>query len=121
MTITQDPGKPSTDEGTNNGGNGSGPSASSIASADETAAAAPSSAVATATEETPAPSSSAPPGIPTGGNGGDFKVQNGRDAQALNAKFEALTADSACTGNSRFSLVYSACSTFVSSWSKRLC
>ncbi|RDB23349.1 hypothetical protein Hypma_009103 [Hypsizygus marmoreus] len=33
----------------------------------------------------------------TGGNAGDFKLQNGKDAQALNAKFTTLTADSACT------------------------
>ncbi|KAG6857453.1 hypothetical protein H0H87_003520 [Tephrocybe sp. NHM501043] len=28
---------------------------------------------------------------------GDFKLQNGKDAQALNAKFETLSANSACT------------------------
>ncbi|KAF8074997.1 hypothetical protein FPV67DRAFT_1727256 [Lyophyllum atratum] len=29
--------------------------------------------------------------------GGDFKLQNGKDAQKLNAKFASLTANSACT------------------------
>ena len=31
-------------------------------------------------------------------SGSGFKAQNGKDAQALNQKFQSLTADSACTG-----------------------
>lgn len=30
--------------------------------------------------------------------GGDFKLQNAKDAQGLNAKFATLDANSACTG-----------------------
>ncbi|TFK39998.1 hypothetical protein BDQ12DRAFT_698039 [Crucibulum laeve] len=42
--------------------------------------------------ETPAPTTAA-----AGDNGGSFLLQNGKDAQALNAKFAGLTADSACS------------------------
>lgn len=54
----------------------------------------------------PAKTSAATP--PAGNNGadttppamgGDLKLQNGKDAQALNAKFATLTADSPCTGS----------------------
>lgn len=34
--------------------------------------------------------------------GSGFKLQNGKDAQALNAKFATLTADSSCTGEFLF-------------------
>lgn len=50
--------------------------------------------------------STATPAAPAGGNvaaaatGSDFKLQNGKDAQALNAKFATLTEGSTCTGKS---------------------
>jgi hypothetical protein len=49
---------------------------------------------------TPAPSSpaSSPSASPSSGSTG-FAVQNGKDAQALNQKFQSLTPDSPCTGN----------------------
>lgn len=43
-------------------------------------------------------SASVPSATPTTGSTGGFKAQNGRDAQALNAKFATLSASSACNG-----------------------
>lgn len=43
---------------------------------------------------------STPPTAPTPATGaGGFKLQNGKDAQTLNAKFATLSANSACQGN----------------------
>ena len=52
----------------------------------------PSSPVETST---PAVNQPAPTPTPQGGS---FKLQNGEDAQKLNAQFATLTADSSCTG-----------------------
>lgn len=43
----------------------------------------------------PTPTPNAP--IP---QAGDFRLQNGKDAQKLNAQFATLTANSSCTGQS---------------------
>ncbi|KAG6891213.1 hypothetical protein C0995_008465 [Termitomyces sp. Mi166 len=45
--------------------------------------------------------SSAVSAAPTSASG-DFRLQNGKDAQSLNAKFATLTADSACTSEKIF-------------------
>lgn len=39
-----------------------------------------------------------PAPTPTSSSGTGFKLQNGKDAQNLNAQFAKLTADSSCTG-----------------------
>ena len=52
------------------------------------------------TSNVPAPvPAPAPAPAPAPGSGG-FKLQNGKDAQKLNAKFATLTANSSCTGQS---------------------
>lgn len=51
---------------------------------------------ATATSEVPA----ATPSATAGSSSGDFQLQNGQDAQALNAQFTTLTANSTCNGMS---------------------
>lgn len=53
-----------------------------------------------ATQPAPAPPAStpiAPPAPPANTGAGGFKLQNGKDAQALNAKFTTLNANSPCT------------------------
>ena len=47
----------------------------------------------------PATSSASPSSTPSSSGSKGFAVQNGKDAQALNQKFESLTADSPCTGS----------------------
>jgi len=76
VDLTQNPGAPTTSP------------SSGTKPASKTAPSAPS-----------APSKEAPPasGSSASNNAGGFQLQNGKDAQALNAKFAALTASSACT------------------------
>lgn len=47
-----------------------------------------------------------PPASTPATGGGDFKLANGKAAQALNAKFLSLTADSPCTGMFLFVCVW---------------
>lgn len=73
---------------------------------DGSAAPAPAPAPSSAPSAPAPPSASAPPSAPAptpngnagGAAGGDFKTQNGLDAQDQNAEFETLDADSPCTG-----------------------
>jgi hypothetical protein len=63
---------------------------------------APLAASASATQSTSASAANTPPS-PTRraaatSSASGFKAQNGKDAQALNQKFQALTPDSPCTG-----------------------
>ena len=54
----------------------------------------------TPTQNVPTPTQSVP-----NSQGGNFKLQNGKDAQKLNAQFSTLTPNSSCTGQcSRFSI-----------------
>jgi len=50
-----------------------------------------------ASSTTPAAAPAATPSPASGTSSGGFQLQNGKDAQALNAKFATLTASSACT------------------------
>jgi hypothetical protein len=63
------------------------------------AAAAPPAASSAAATAPVADSATASPSPAAAGAGG-FKLQNGKDAQALNAKFATLTAQSSCNGTS---------------------
>lgn len=45
-----------------------------------------------------APAAPAAPAANNNAGAGGFKLQNGKDAQALNAQFAGLTADSSCNG-----------------------
>ena len=73
---------------------------------------APSSASASAIQSTPSSAASTantPPPTPravANSPASDFKAQNGKDAQALNQKFQALTANSPCTGKLSFVSVF---------------
>ncbi|KII84968.1 hypothetical protein PLICRDRAFT_57463 [Plicaturopsis crispa FD-325 SS-3] len=103
--ITQDPGQPQGASGSAASG-----SSNSTASATSAAPAASSSVASTASGSdnsgagaasesaatTAAPAASSSPAAAAGAASG-FQAQNGKDAQALNAKFATLTADSACT------------------------
>ena len=51
-----------------------------------------------------APAAPAAPAGNNAANAGGFKFQNGQDAQALNAQFAGLTADSSCNG--QYSALY---------------
>lgn len=87
VDITQNPGS---------GGNGSADSGNN--SSDGTAAgdeAADDSSSPTSTVPATIPSSTPSTGA---ANGNGFLLQNGQDAQALNAQFASLTRDSACQG-----------------------
>ena len=57
----------------------------------------PSSPVKTSTPAVKKPSPTPAPNAPTP-QAGDFRLQNGKDAQKLNAQFAKLTANSSCTG-----------------------
>ena len=84
--------------GAGNGNSQNTPSAASPSSATPSASVAPPAASASASA-TPASSSAAaaPSGQASASTG--FAHQNGQDAQALNAQFASLTANSPCNGN----------------------
>ncbi|GLB41792.1 putative carbohydrate-binding module family 19 protein [Lyophyllum shimeji] len=88
VDITQNPGVGSAGNG--NAGN----------TAPQTSKAPPAPPASTATVAPSAPSASAPSppasSAPANTGAGGFKLQNGKDAQALNAKFKTLNANSAC-------------------------
>ncbi len=94
VDIVQSPGVP----GGSAAGNGNTQNSSS----------APSSASASATQSTPSSAASAAsaantspsptPSAVAGSSAPGFKAQNGKDAQALNQKFQSLTPNSPCTG-----------------------
>ena len=83
-------------------GASSSPASGSSSPSNSSAAAAPVSSAASSPTPAAAPpvasasSFSAAGAAVSSPNG--FQLQNGKDAQALNAKFESLTADSSCTG-----------------------
>lgn len=80
VDITQNPGKPGGNKGNPppvSGGNPSKPANSSMP---------------VVNSPTPMPTPSSSPS-----QGGNFKLQNGKDAQKLNAEFATLTANSSCT------------------------
>jgi len=84
VDLTQNPGV-----GASSSGSGvAKPAANPVASAPATTA----SPAATPSTDTPAPTAQSSPAAGSG-----FHLQNGKDAQALNAKFATLTADSTCT------------------------
>lgn len=85
--IVQSPGVP----GGSSAGNNTAPSSASNSSTQAT-----SSTVASAANTSPAPTPRA--ATNSSASGSDFKAQNGKDAQALNEKFQSLTPDSPCTG-----------------------
>ena len=93
------PGVPS-GSGTGNGsGNTPNPSpapSSASASPVQATPSSPAAALASPDNSSPAPTPSS--AAPSGSGASGFKVQNGKDAQALNQKFQSLTADSPCTG-----------------------
>jgi hypothetical protein len=91
VDLVSSPGVPS-GSGAGNG-NGNTPSPSPAPSSASPAATASSAN----TTPTPTPSPAVKSSTGTGSAPG-FKAQNGRDAQALNQKFQSLTADSTCTG-----------------------
>ncbi|CAL1715639.1 unnamed protein product [Somion occarium] len=76
-------------------GNVGGNDESSAAAPAATATAAPTGAATTAAA--PAASTSAASGNAGNTGSGDFLLQNGQDAQALNAKFATLSTDGTCT------------------------
>jgi len=80
--LVQSPGVP--------GGNGAGSGAA------QNSPPAPSSASGSPAQATPTPSAVGNSSAAASGSG--FKAQNGKDAQALNQKFQSLTANSPCTG-----------------------
>ncbi|KAH9990181.1 hypothetical protein BJV77DRAFT_947759 [Russula vinacea] len=92
------PGVPS-GSGTGNGsGNTPNPSpapSSASASPVQATPSSPAAALASPDNSSPAPTPSS--AAPSGSGASGFKVQNGKDAQALNQKFQSLTADSPCT------------------------
>jgi len=97
VSITQDSGVPGGAQGGGNG-QGNGKAKGGVKGADSGA---PAPTEPAAPPAPPANSGAkAPAGnVATGGAGGaggGFKLQNGKDAQALNAKFEGLNAGSAC-------------------------
>ncbi|TCD70013.1 hypothetical protein EIP91_005263 [Steccherinum ochraceum] len=76
----------------------SAPAASMMSTPAATATAPAASApAATATMSASSGNSSGSPTSSSNGSGSGFKLQNGEDAQALNAKFATLTADSSCS------------------------
>ena len=83
VDITQNPGVGNTGSGA-----AAAPPAASSAAAKSAAATAPVADSATASPS------------PAAAGAGGFKLQNGKDAQALNAKFATLTAQSSCNGTS---------------------
>lgn len=91
--VVQSPGVP----GGSGAGNGTTQNSSSAASsASDSATQATSSSAASAANTPASPTPRAVTNSSASGSG--FKAQNGKDAQALNQKFQSLTADSACTG-----------------------
>jgi hypothetical protein len=84
VNITQNPGK--------SGGNGNTPPASGGNQNKKPKKPAESS---TPADRTPTPTPT--PDVSTS-QAGNFKLQNGKDAQKLNAQFATLTANSSCTG-----------------------
>lgn len=104
VSITQDPGVPGGAQGGGKAqGNGKAKAGAKGAAPAPTEPAAPPA-------ESPAPPANSGAKAPAGnvatggagGAGGGFKLQNGKDAQALNAKFEGLNAGSACKGSFPF-------------------
>jgi len=82
------------------GASGGGSSDAGPAAASPSAAAAlpaASSAAAAAPAPAPAPANNAAPASGAASGAKSFTLQNGKDAQALNAKFVGLTKDSSCT------------------------
>lgn len=93
VDITQNPGVPVAATG------GSAATTDVVATAAATgdnAATAPAVAATSTAAAVVAPPAAAAP--TAAASSGDFHLQNGQDAQALNAQFESLTATSACTG-----------------------
>ncbi|KAI0666896.1 hypothetical protein C8Q78DRAFT_983615 [Trametes maxima] len=92
--ITQDPGLDNVSGGDDSSSDSS---SSDDGSADTTTTeAATSTEAAAATTSTAAAASTTTATASSGSSSGSFQLQNGKDAQALNAKFASLTADSSC-------------------------
>ncbi|KAI0334634.1 hypothetical protein GY45DRAFT_1318236 [Cubamyces sp. BRFM 1775] len=92
--ITSDPGLQNIDGSSSSGSSGS------SSSSDDNAASATTAAVASTTEaaatSTAAAASATTAAASSGSSSSSFQLQNAKDAQALNAKFATLTADSSC-------------------------
>ncbi|KAI0365190.1 hypothetical protein BV20DRAFT_954831 [Pilatotrama ljubarskyi] len=93
--LTQDPGLQNISGSSSSGSSGSS-SGSGNNAASATTAAAATSTVAAATSTAAAPPASTTAAASSGSSSGSFQLQNAKDAQALNAKFATLTADSSC-------------------------
>ena len=91
VNIVQSPGVP--------GASGAGNSTAQNPAASASPAQPSPSPAAPAADASPSPTAANP-------SSSDFKAQNGKDAQALNQKFQALTPDSPCTGKSRFGFLF---------------
>ncbi|KAI0644309.1 hypothetical protein C8Q79DRAFT_140415 [Trametes meyenii] len=100
--ITQDPGLDNVSGGeddsssdSSSGDDGSEATTTAEAATSTEAAATSTEAVA-ATTSSAAAASTTTAAASSGSSSGSFQLQNGKDAQALNAKFASLTADSTC-------------------------
>ncbi|KAH9889043.1 hypothetical protein C8Q73DRAFT_654574 [Cubamyces lactineus] len=91
--ITSDPGLQNIGSSSSSGSSGSSSSDDNAASATTAAVTSTTEAVATSTA---AAASSTTAAASSGSSSGSFQLQNAKDAQALNAKFATLTADSSC-------------------------
>ena len=102
--IVNSPGVPG-GSGAGNGTTQNSSAASSASVSDTLATSSSASVSATQVTQSSVASGANTPASPTpravansSASGSDFKAQNGKDAQALNQKFQSLTADSSCTG-----------------------
>ena len=93
VDITQNPGSGGGGNSSGGGGGGGGNSSRPVSTGNQGG----STKISTPAAKNPTPTSTPNPPNP---QGGDFKLQNGKDAQKLNAQFSQLTADSSCTGQS---------------------
>lgn len=95
VDITQNPGVGGVKgQAKGKGGNGGGGKANGATKSSSAAPPAKSPSAASADSGTKAPADKVAAG--GAGGGGDFHLQNGKDAQALNAKFNGLTENSPC-------------------------
>ncbi|KAF8636409.1 hypothetical protein AX17_003591 [Amanita inopinata Kibby_2008] len=96
VDITQNPGVGSASSTGGSVSAGTGPSSASGANSGSSVTPTPSSPP-VAASSTAAPPANTPASTPTASSSGNFKLQNGLNAQKQNAKFATLTAGSSCT------------------------
>ena len=95
VDVTQDPGVQNVGKSTGSANNsGTGKATGSKSGSKAQSSAAP----AAASTAPPTRAASPPPSDSSSSSGSSFQLQNGQDAQALNAKFATLTASSSCNG-----------------------